>query len=248
MDVLKMLFGDVDPATKVTPRWCTDEADWQKTAMELAEQVFSDIERRCPKGTSLKQIVEEFQSRYYYCASDNVMLMTESGQVVSAQGWGMASQGLFFGVDPKALNELEQLELEEEALNKRHRQETTDFINTWLTKKGVKVVATYEEPEWNAYRKEYDKAQVSLYKRSKIYKSFQSKQWNERQVMWNETKKARIKVAKADAVAMMAAYKKAFFANFEYGDNHGDVSGDMGTVLEHGNVWDNIPHVKINHH
>jgi hypothetical protein len=66
--------------------------------------------------------------------------------------------------------------------------------------------------------------------------------------MWNETKKARIKVAKADAVAMMAAYKKAFFANFEYGDNHGDVSGDMGTVLEQGNVWDNIPHVKINHH
>jgi len=244
-DVIDMLFGGF-PDKTFRPDW--DDEYPPIRSKSLAAQIFDDIQRKCPTGMVEDEITEQFLSRYYYCHFDNSFELTNDGRVVCSRGWGSSFDAPFFGVDTELLNKLADAETEEERFSKNFYQRRDDYINDILNKRGVKedtsnvVLGGIKE-----YWKERGEVADSLTHDPNwitIEKDYQ----NNQRLYNAKVRSLSEKVARSDAKAFLKANEGNFIVHLEYGDNHGGGGGRMGSILENGNVWNNISHVVINHH
>jgi hypothetical protein len=239
-----MLFGDAPLSTITNHRWA-DSNDEGASLAELCDVVWSDISSRNDSAT-LEQLAEEMTSFYYWDNGYNCYHLDENLNPIQSHGWTFAKDSPFFGSDKKLTDELMNLEIDEAEMNKRHQEETRQFENGLLRKKGVDVVADRDSQKTYEARQDLQEA---LYKKpTKAYKALRDRHQTESNEVWKKMSELRGQCALADAKAMLAKYPDSFIAMFSYGDNHGDTCGRLGTILEQGNVWDKVPHIKVCHH
>ena len=242
-----MVFGNVSPNETRCPSWDNDST-YGHTVQAMAEQIFSDLNRRNPSSADVNKLTEEMAGLYYWCNSNNCFSFQDDGSLKNDYGWVFKNCSPFFGSDKKTTDDLRDLEIEEEELRDRHRAAEREYFNKLLAKRGIKIPLEGEQTS-KEYCEAYQKLTSKAYSTHMGYKKLHTKHSTESQAMWKQQQLLREKAARADAQAMIEANRDKFIAVFEYGDSHGDdVPIGMGTVLEHGGIWGRLPHVVINHH
>lgn len=242
-----MVFGNAPPDDTRAPWWDADST-YEHTIQDMAEQIFSDLNRRNPSSADANKLAEEMAGLYYWCNSINCFSLQDDGSLKNDYGWVFKDCSPFFGTDKKTTDALRDLEFEEEELRNRHMAAEREYFNKILAKRGIKVPLEGELTS-KEYCEAYQKLASKAYSTHMGYKKLHAKHAAECHAMWKQQQLLREKAARADAEAMIEAYRDKFIAIFEYGDSHGDsVPTGMGTVLEHGKIWDRLPHVVISHH
>jgi len=249
-DLRLMVFGNADPDEMRYPPW-DDDCKYGHTVQELSNQIFSDLTRRNPDSATVEIIADQMEGLYYWCNSTNCFSLGVDGALKNDYGWVFKDCSPFFATDKNSTDTLRDLEIEDEKLGERHRQAEREYINNILAKRGIKVPTSsdYYSEEYKKYHEAYQELSSKVYKTHMGFKKLHAKHIKESQAMWAQQKLLREKVSTSDAQAMVKRYPSHFIAHFEYGDSHGDsVPTGMGTVLEHGGIWERLPHVTINHH
>ena len=215
---------------------------------QVSTDVFNSLKDKLFKRATLKDIVEEFENRYHYYINSSTIMF--DGQETDKHG-GCWSEKIdkYCGSDPKLLEELRQEILKSEQLCCDLRDEETQIL-----KRGPKEVPY----AWGGHinystKKPYTKEQIKRYKKysDDVHEFKRSDEEyiayvKKRNEHWHDEKKDKLKkkLATVDAKAFMRDNEGKFIFIVSYSDNDG---GD-GSTMEHGNVFKNVPHIRISHH
>ena len=224
---------------------------------QIAQRVWDDINssmknewdsKKVP--AKKKDIIEEFSNRYYYSVPFRNVFWIGRQNDEFGGAWSYEINK-YFGSDKKLMDELRDflinLEKEEENINKRkHEIFRTEFNYKevpYAYKGGMnnKTKKPYTAKEIKAYN-DYQDAVDKFRKEHKEYAELENKMrkvWDEK---YKKEDSLRNKIAKIDAEAFIKDHKDAFIAILSYADDGGDCT------LEHGNIFKNLPNVKISHH
>lgn len=224
IDVLRFMFGK-----DVTGNVCGDCDDGFISKMDVASTVWKDINRKENNKISIGQIAEEMHGRYYY-AHGNIF----------PNGWH--GKDRWYGVDNKLLDQLKDLYIKED----NDRREEYKKEKEILKKSGLVM------PEWKNNETEKDKKQREQYHKdltawkesSGVWKKWRKNSFKEHMTLYNKINKLKEKIAKIDAKKFVEDNKKCFLAIFEYSDK----DGNYGSIMEHSNIFSNLPHVTVNKH
>jgi len=247
VDVKTMLFAGRENIP-VKFRW--DDGVAKVSNDELAAQIFSDIQRRNPDGLSVEQAADMLGNRYHYNVHDNCFSVDDDGNEQSEAGWGTMLQEPYFGVSKLKLDELAEAWKEEEVRSEDFNKQREDYIKEKAQQQGIEIPG--DEEDWNSpvSKKFYEfrsDCWTDMEKNDPIWMEIVKKHWEDHNRLWSKIHKLSDDVALTD-VKMFLKDNPGFIVGFEYGDNHGDTNGPIGSVLEYGNVWDNVPHIQSSNH
>jgi hypothetical protein len=219
--------------------------------IEIAEQVFSDIRNKRVKRATLTRLTEIFSTRYYYYI-DN--LCQWDGRKNDQYGGAWASPvGRYYGSDAKLLEKLRTLSVEMAVKDNQIQKEIWAELSKYPIKPPLYASASGTDPKTKKpYTKkqiktynEYSKAKDKWIDNNKVYQALRRKQANmDRMATYKEERKLSKQIAKIDAQNFLDDNKDKFIFIVEYSDN----DGDKCTVMEHGEVFRNVPYVRISHH
>lgn len=225
---------------------------------QIAERVWEDIKAAKVKKhdkyaatdvkvpAKLKDIKDEFENRYYY--SKNCYF---PGRVTDEKGGAWSYHiNKYFGSDKNILDELRDLILDVEEKENSIRTKQNEIFNKGFTLKRPPFAykggknnegVAYTKKEISDYNA-YEKAMFSFRKDNKEYSDLEIERRELLNKKYQEERELTEKIASADAKAFWKDYRNSFIVILSYSDNEGD------SVLEHGDIFKNIPHVKISHH
>jgi len=239
-DVWKIMFDGKDG--HIAP-YTNDGLDYAT----IASTVFKDINKRATK----KEIVEQFEHRYYYYpAGDNVFWDGETYDEIGGKWWYPVNR--YFCSDEKLKIQIRDLEIENKIEDKKYREERQRIMSKFKVKpvpfayrdgNNAKTNKPYTKEEIEAYEK-YEAARDNFMKTDPEYIAHEKARWNERQEQWDKKRKLDKKMAEKDAQNFLDDNKGKFVFIVEYSDN----DGDWGSTMEHGEIFKNVPHVQISHH
>jgi len=216
---------------------------------QISEMIFEDLSHNKFKKASLKDIISEFDSRYYHTNSSNVFWM---GKTTDEHGGSWSYEvGRYFGSNKKVLERLRLNIVKHENFEKEIRQEESVIV----AKLGKPVRYAYEGGTNYSTKKPFTKKEISEWEKySKRLEEFKEtdKEYlalsNKRSKLWKDqsyTNDALYKeLAREDAQNFLDDNKGKFIFTISYSDNDGEVM----CTMEHGDIFRNVPHVRISHH
>jgi len=239
-DVWKFMFNGKDGGLS-----CYDQD--RLSYSQVASNVFASINDKDRKAAKLKEIAEEFESRYYYIVKSSSTMFDDKVTDQDGGSW-YYKMDKYCGSDPAILEDLRQAIIKHEKLSNQLRDEEKRIL-----KRGPKPVA-YAWKDGTDYntKKPYTKIQIDAYENyNKQLEKFKTtdkdylaynKKW--RELHDDPVDKLTRKLALIDAKAFMKDNEGKFIFIVSYSDNEG---GD-GSTMEHGNVFRNVPFSRISHH
>jgi len=211
--------------------------DYVISNLQVVKTVFSDIQKQ--RKASPKKIAKELEDRYHYGTSRNVSFWDEkTGTIKSAYGTWYGRDD-YYGRDEELLEKLRKLQVAYGNLSQKHSEEGSKMVE-YLNKKYDLVPRKYKDPDCEKY---FDALKACKEKDEK-YKKFEKKYWDKINEYWADSNKIRGKIAQVDAECFLKEHKNQFVGIFAYGDE----DGLYFCVMEHGDIFENLPHIKINHH
>jgi len=246
-DVYDMMFDGKDGGISIYDR---DGMSYPQISMEVWKDIKSGLEQKekdewqskCIPA-SKKEIAEEISNRYFY--------YSHVGGLRSIKNGWCEDIGPYFGSDIDNLTKLRDfiVKTSKEESYIRERQKNIicsefkipkakwayeggkDMNGKPYTKKDIKAHKAYTEAldKFKKEHKEYQELEEKI-------RSIWNKKYKTEEVLRN-------KIAKADAKAFMQDNKGAFFAILHYSDD-----STLGCTMEHGNIFRNVPHIKVSNH
>lgn len=232
-ELYAMVYGEL-PEDQSVYEYCKDT-----TRLQAVKTLFKDVIAKESKATR-KALMEELQNRYRYFVST---WNCDDGF------YQRAYSKLCWGTDPKLVEQIRQLHVDEEAISKAHTKMTHDYLNSRVPvvpyasdckdEKGNPRYTAKQIKDFNAYMKKVQKL-----RETEEYKKMDQEEWTKRRTIWDAIRKLEIELAKKDMEALLQRTKNMFLAVLSYSDN----DGCQGAAMEHGDLWDNLMHIKISHH
>jgi hypothetical protein len=164
----------------------------------------------------------------------------------------LAGENLVYGSDINLMNKIKDATIKEETEMRKFHDMEKNLIN----QSGIKSFPyAYEGGVCHLTKKPYTKKQISDYnkymaqveeykKTNAEYLSFNKKKFK----LWREQADVRhnlsSEMAEKDAKNFLEDNKGKFIFIISYSDN----DGSKGTVMEHGDIFKNVSHVRISHH
>jgi len=213
----------------------------------IAHRVFEDIKKRA----TINDIVNVFENRYHYHV-DCINVFWDKKQIDECDGAWYEPLSRYAGSDKAIMEEIRSLYVKEEAHLKSIRAAKDKlieesgiirpkFIHIDKSDKNFETGKKYTRKQIEAsdkYNEEIDHFRSTNQEYIKLDKELFSNSY------WNKLHKLKRKMAKIDARNFIDDNKGKFIFIVEYHDNN----GDEGTVLEHGDIFGSVPHVRISHH
>lgn len=218
---------------------------------QISEIVYNDVKDLKP--VTEEQLVELFSERYCYSPSNkNCTIMGIRTDELGGQWYNSSAE--FWGTDKKLLYELRDLIIEEEAKEIARREKKyridKDFINKhprpkYAYRKGTNpdTGKPYTEEEFTIYEK-WSKALEAHQKNSKEYQTIEEEERASWRPRWEKEDKLRRRLAKKDVKALLKKHADKVIYLLGYGDE----DGTTGCIMEHGDVFRNIDHIRISQH
>jgi hypothetical protein len=212
--------------------------------------VFKDMKDGSFKKATKKDIVGILAGRYHYYTGGNI---SWSGRINDPDGGAWTGKcGRYYGNNQKLMNELKELIiLDEKNANELRKKESQ------LIKKGVGIQPKYaykggKDPHTKKpYTAKEIKALDDYYKKSekfrktdKEYIEFEKNKLASYHVQWDKMSKIREKIAEEDAQNFLDDNKGKFIFIISYSDR----DSAQGCTMEHGNIFRNVPYVRISQH
>ena len=218
---------------------------------QVSEILFNDLKHGNFKKAVLNDVVEEFSGRlHYYVSGSNVFW---SGKTTDQYGGSWSDRlGRYCGNNKELLEQLRLVTIESEENDKKLREkESTILAKSGLKQpkyayKGGKDPDT-QKPYANREVKamdDYHKAMDKFRETNKEFIDFtkaKHKIWNEKYAKSDELSH---KIAEEDAQNFLNDHKGEFVFIISYSDN----DGATGSTMEHGDIFMNVPCVRISHH
>ena len=206
------------------------------TYLEVAERVFEDMKG---KKATLKTIIEELLHRYYY--------RDEScGPIFYLDGWSCDGDK-YYCCDKKTSNELKEISKQYYSKSRILYKMKTDLE----IKNQIFVVPYAAIGVKNYKNKKYTKKEIKAYddNQKRLKELTKNKEWIDiceaQRKNDMEFKKISdelsMKLAKADAEKFMDDNKSKHIFVVSYGDS-------MNSIMEHGNIFKNVSHIRVSHH
>jgi len=220
---------------------------------QIAERVFRDIEHSGFKTATKSEIIDRFSGRYnYYIDSYSLMFFNNITKDTLGGAWD-EKIGKYCGSNIKNLDKLRNMVIEHEKEQKRINTRQSEIIKDsgincdipCAYKGGTNPITknpytSQDIEKWEKHHKEiedYKKNNKEYQKLEKEYeKSFED---------YGKQHKLREIIAAEDAEVFLKDYDTQFIFIVEYSDND---EGDVGTTLEHGDIFRNVPHITISNH
>lgn len=219
---------------------------------QVSKILFNDLKHGNFKKATLKDVIEEFsgQLHYYTPGNNNVFWC---GKINDEHGGAWSDRlGRYCGNNKKLLEQLRLATIESEEKDKELRKKEDSI----LAKSGLKqpkyayrggkdlyTQKPYTDQEVKA-TDDYHKAMDKFRESNKEFIAFDK----ERHKIWNgahsKSHDLSYKIAEEDAKNFLDDHKGEFVFIISYSDNNG---GD-GCTMEHGNIFRNVPYVRISHH
>lgn len=221
---------------------------------QIANYVLRDIKETKAKKPSLKKLVDVFEGRYHYSYEPNYppFLCAMNNTHYDGEGyWYGDDKNPYFGADKETLEKLRQMTIAEAKRRKEIDEAQRRIMETCPIKR---VPFAYEGGKNHKTGKKYTKKQIEAYKKNEAEISKWQKEHaeyqrlnEERQSLWKNYEKQRRltrKIARADAKKFLEDHPDAFIFETSYSDN----DGEHMSIMEHGNIFKNLPHVRVSHH
>jgi len=221
---------------------------------QIAERVWKDLQngkedewdhKRVP--AKKEDIIDEFSNLYNYWSANSCVSCWGVKRDELGGQWSDQKDD-YWGIDEKTLIELRDFIIDTESREEEMRNRQRDIIRTQFKERSAPYAYeggkdrdgrpyTKEDVEaYEAYRDALRKFENEHEEYSKIKEAL----WSSNK--YEKRKRLEKKLAKTDTEAFLSDNKDAFVAIFSYADDGGE-----GT-LEHGDIFKNLPNVKISHH
>lgn len=229
---------------------------------QIAEEVWKDIDggtdyeysgygRRINVGK--EEISEELSHRYHYWSNESCVSCW-GAKCDELGGQWSPEVGKYHGSDKDTLIELRDHIIATEKREREIRQRKNEIMDKEF--KGRKAPYACEGGKHYDTDEPYTQEEIDAYKAycheedefKKNHKEYQKLEAEDRDiwdVKYKRQEELREKLAKADAHEFMSDNKDAFFAILSYSDNDG---WPNGCTMEHGDIFRNIPYIRISHH
>jgi hypothetical protein len=220
---------------------------------QVVNAVFEDIKSSSAKKADLKMIAEVLMSRYYYHTNiGGCRSYSTGGSFDELGGYWYNKLGRYFGFDQKAMNDLRDCYIDEETKDREFRDLENKIMSKFKKKqpkyayKGgidnyTKLPYTDEQIR---KREEYDKALEDFKNTNPEYVAYNKERRNSTNDKWSKQEKLRNKVATKDAQNFLDDNKGKFIFVISYSDS----DGEKGGLMEHSNIFRNVPHITISNH
>jgi len=231
---------------------------------QIAMRVWEDIKKATSKGTSdskdewlgyraiapakRAEIEEELACRYYYNTADGCV-STWGCKTDALGGQWSPPVGEYCGEDREALRALRDFTIEVEGREREIRKRQSELISEFLMERPPYATEGGKDKNGKPYTKKAIKKYKDYYKdlekfrkEHKEYAKLEKELRDGWEIKYSKEEELRNRIAKADTTAFRADNKGAFFAILSYADDGGDCT------LEHGNIFKNIPNIRVSHH
>ena len=243
-DVLKMMFPGASPDEV----WAV--YDESKSYKEIADRVWLDIEQQLRTESdqyeedefplTVEKLTDIFRSRYYFLSGHNIdfdILMKE-GRIVEIPNC-RSCKATYFGTEKGQLEEACKWEIEKGKIWEEYARHLE-----LLREKLDLVDPPYDHKASDKDKEKRDKIcsqNDKKLKASKEYSSLFRFKCNIEEFVESKHSEAIKRLAETDAKAYLEANYDAFLLYTSYAD-------DCEAFMEHGDIFQNLPHVRISHH
>lgn len=218
---------------------------------QISDIVYNDI--KDIKPATEEELIELLAQRYHYSpASEHCTVMGIRRDDLGGQWYNPSAE--FWGTDKELLYKLRDFVINEEK-NAQIRREKKFRIDKDFTSKHPRPKYAYNkgtnpntgkpytEAEYNAYDK-WEKSLDEHRKNSKEYQTLEAEEKASWKPKYSTEDSLSRKLAKKDVKALLKTHNDKVIYLLNYGDN----DGNAGCIMEHGNVFKNINHIRISQH
>ena len=212
---------------------------------QVSERVYRDIEKR----TTLNELIEELLSRYcYYPSGHNIIFL--GGERDYYGGSFPQKTGRYFCSDNKLKEEFRKAVTERTRKSEKLRERETrimchsnikDVPCAYRGGMNYQLNRVYTDEEIRA-SDDYQNALAHFRKNDPDYLKYKKDRQKSRMESEKNINSIRRKLAKKDAQNFIDDNKGKYIFVVNYGDESGD------GVMEHGDIFRNVPHLVICHH
>jgi len=245
-DVLKFMFNGKEGSVSL------DHYENGLSYRQIAEQVFNDINNDNVYKPVLSKMIEVMEGRYHYHPNvRGCQIIIINSEPDEHGGYWDSKKGRYFGSDKKIMEDLRQCIIDDENKEWEFRERERALL-----KRGPKYVLAAYKGGTNSYTgKPYTKKEIKAYDkyckdRDKFrdtdteFIAFDKERQDFWHKKWEKLGKLRKKIATIDAQNFLDDNKGAFIFIVEYADENGWIGG----IMEHGNIFRNVPHLVLNKH
>jgi hypothetical protein len=194
---------------------------------EIASVVFSDIKSsKKYKSLSLKDIAISFEDRYGYLIGSYVHVKDDGELETYSLTPDLED---FFGIDEELFYKIKNLQHEE--------REHSKLYYEMMHKLAEKIDPMYRKLEYSA--REHILNEV---RQTEEWEKIEKQYNKQSEFLWKKTNKAIKELSLIDANAFLSQFKDSYIALFYYEDD------GSCAIMENGDVFRNLPCVKISHH
>jgi len=251
-DVYEAMFDSKDGGISV---YDMDGMSHTQVAMRVWNDIKSPVEneeydeKRAP--ATKDDIAEQFSNRYHYWSSDSCVSIF-GGKRDELGGQWSPNIGKYCGSDKDALMELRDFivktdkrereirEGQRDILDREFKGRKAPYASAHGTNRETGETCTQEEiDDYEAYCHEEGEFKKNNKKYAKLEKEMRAEIWD---IKYRTEEELRKIIGEADAHEFMSDNKDAFFVILGYADDGGEC------VLEHGNIFRNLPCMQISNH
>ena len=217
-DVHQIMFNGINDSISAY-----DDDDDELTCLEIAQRVFSCLQETDFLEAKDEEIIEEFSGRYYY--SHNAY-----------QPEWCCELSRYCGSDSAAMEEIRQRTIKYEEKEKEINGKLWDVRRKYNMDKmpaDLDRNAWYEK--WKEFAETNDEYKKIRNEEISLCRSHHNSE---------DRESPETRVAKADLNNFKNDNKGAYIFIVEYSDN----DGNANVTMEHGDIFRNVPHIRISHH
>jgi hypothetical protein len=236
--MINALFPN-DPDQRIRPSYA-DEKDFYMTGEDIATQVYNDIE----KPLEEKEILEMFVESYEYRVEDHRM-----SQVYGIDGkgyWCDKSEYLSnigcWGSDPELLKQIRDQTIARENEYKAITDLIAEVHDKYRKDNGLEQYAPANEKERDIFYKKASKLDKEFNKLPEIIK-LEERRRKAFSARYENNNTLELQLAKKDYAKLKEKGYNIFY-KLEYSDNE----GEQNSLMEHANIFRNIPNIRISNH
>ena len=222
---------------------------------QAAQLIFNDIQSGAARKVSLSRMIDEMSNRYYYSPnlSGGLKSFSMDNSYDERGGHWYYETGRYFCSDQETAEQLKNLTINEEIKRQEFYAKEEEIMKSqfevkrpkWAYEGSIdpKTGLAYTRAEIDEYKR-YEDALENFRETNADYVNLQREESEHRDRTWTEKRNLEEELAEADAKNFLEDNKDKFVFLVDYSDNDGEVSSKM----EHGDIFRNVPHVRVSHH
>jgi hypothetical protein len=230
-ELKEMLFGEEKGAISI---YNYRPIDFFDIAVRVYQDICSANDNKrdiLPKIANLSSLVKHLMYMPHYMSKNHYI--SKNTRDLDEYGGKWVNLGEFLTQDDEGLRKLRDLEMEIES---RWDNEVDEQNN--IKRRIINEI--FQSSNYDICSEEV----IKIANKDKEYLTLQKKHKNIIDKMHKNEDKLRTIIAKKQARAFLNKYKGKFIFITSYSDN----DGEKGCTLEHGDIFCNVPHIKISNH